>query len=260
MLIAFFAMASVVLAMAQESEIRVEVNGVNIHFNDQPPAIIGGRTLVPARAVFGALGYEVYWDGASQMVTLVGDFTIRMWIGHYNLEVVGHGLVPLDVPPQIVNGRTMIPARAVADAIGADVQWLDTQRLVTINLAARDYRNITFNNLLRFGYSFEEAQNIFEQEMFALFNEWRIEQGVAAVGQDPHFAGTSRNWAREGANIWLDFDAGRISQPQLNERLFGHTNAISAANWGRIYPLRSSMMDSFFGNMTPITAANGWLH
>ncbi|MCL2235858.1 MAG: copper amine oxidase N-terminal domain-containing protein [Defluviitaleaceae bacterium] len=256
-------MTSAAAVTAQESNIRVVVNGTNIGFDDQPPALIDGRTLVPARAVFAALGYEVYWDGGAQMVTLVGSYTVRMWINSHNLEVVGRGMITLDVPPQIVNGRTMIPARAVADAIGADVGWLPATRTVTIDLAqARNYRTITFNNLLRYGYSFEQAQNIFEQEIFALFNEWREhpDQGrLAPFAPDPQFAGTSRNWARETAGIWVDFDAGRITQPQLNDRLFGHTDTISAADWGRIYPLRSSINDSFFGNMTPVAAANRWL-
>jgi len=38
----------------------------------------------------------------------------------------------LDAPAQIINGSTMIPLRAVADAIGAEVNWDGTQRLATI--------------------------------------------------------------------------------------------------------------------------------
>jgi len=31
--------------------------------------------------------------------------------------------ITCDVPPQIINGRTMVPARYVAEALGASVQW-----------------------------------------------------------------------------------------------------------------------------------------
>ena len=38
------------------------------------------------------------------------------------LIVNGQEIKP-DVPPQIINGRTMVPVRWVAEALGANVQW-----------------------------------------------------------------------------------------------------------------------------------------
>jgi len=38
------------------------------------------------------------------------------------LYVNGQEINP-DVPPQIINGRTMVPVRWVAEALGADVHW-----------------------------------------------------------------------------------------------------------------------------------------
>ncbi|NPV92511.1 MAG: copper amine oxidase N-terminal domain-containing protein [Firmicutes bacterium] len=37
-----------------------------------------------------------------------------------------------DVPPQVINGRTMIPARALAEALGAKVEWDAAQRAVIV--------------------------------------------------------------------------------------------------------------------------------
>lgn len=41
--------------------------------------------------------------------------------------------VQTDVPPQIINGRVMIPIRAVAEAFGLDVNWDPHTRAVFIN-------------------------------------------------------------------------------------------------------------------------------
>ena len=41
-------------------------------------------------------------------------------------------MMPLDVPAQILNGRTMVPVRFVAEALGCDVEWLADERKVII--------------------------------------------------------------------------------------------------------------------------------
>lgn len=45
--------------------------------------------------------------------------------------------VQSDVPAQIINGRTMIPARALAEALGATVKWDDETRSVVVE--GKDY-------------------------------------------------------------------------------------------------------------------------
>jgi len=43
-----------------------------------------------------------------------------------------------DVPPQIINGRTMVPVRWVAEALGAEVEWNEESRNVLINTPQLD--------------------------------------------------------------------------------------------------------------------------
>ena len=45
------------------------LNGATISF-DQPPIIENGKTLVPLRAIFEALGAEVSWEPNTQTVTI----------------------------------------------------------------------------------------------------------------------------------------------------------------------------------------------
>lgn len=90
----------------QEPEITVTLNGEPIGF-DQPPMIQNGRTLVPMRAIFEAMGCDVYWDASAQEVDVWqgDDNVMTLWIDDYEMWVPD-GIVELDVPPQIINNRT----------------------------------------------------------------------------------------------------------------------------------------------------------
>ena len=112
-------------------EIKVLVNGAAVTF-DQPPIIENGRTLVPLRAIFEALGATVEWEQSTQTVTAVkDDITIILKIGDVFLTKNGERIT-LDVPAKIVGGRTLVPARAVAESFGAEVGWDQATRTVTI--------------------------------------------------------------------------------------------------------------------------------
>lgn len=54
-------------AMADD-DIKVIFNGTQMQF-DQPPIIQDGRTLVPVRAIFEAIGAEVEWNSRGQTIT-----------------------------------------------------------------------------------------------------------------------------------------------------------------------------------------------
>lgn len=53
------------------------------------------------------------------------------------LFVNGNEIYP-DVPPQIIDGRTMVPIRAVSEALGAEVNWDTDNQSVNISLEADD--------------------------------------------------------------------------------------------------------------------------
>lgn len=127
--LAFFNCPSPVLAASDE--IQVFLNGQTLTF-DQPPVILGGRTMVPMAAIFNALGSDVKWDSSTQTVTARrGDTTVVLVIGMQSALVNGHE-TPLSQAAQIIGGRTMVPLAFVAQALGADVQWDGATRTVTI--------------------------------------------------------------------------------------------------------------------------------
>ncbi len=112
-------------------EISVTLNGSKITF-DQPPIMDNDRVLVPMRKIFEALGADVYWDDAEQTaIAERGGKTIIIPIGK-NYMTVNGSRVTLDVPAQLINNRTLVPARAVSEALGCAVDWNDPAQTVII--------------------------------------------------------------------------------------------------------------------------------
>ena len=118
-------------AEGSADDINVVLDGKNLSF-DVPPQIINGRTLVPLRVIFEALGASVRWSDLTQTVTAVrGNTTVALQIGS-SILIKNGTPITLDVPAQLIDSRTMVPARAVAEAFGADVRWSDSTQTVTI--------------------------------------------------------------------------------------------------------------------------------
>lgn len=93
--------------------------------SDVAPLIVNNRTLVPIRIVTETLGGTADWNADTKVVTLnIDGKTINMQIG-VALEKYG-------VAPIIIDNRTFVPIRFVAEELGADVEWLEKEQTVVI--------------------------------------------------------------------------------------------------------------------------------
>ena len=108
----------------------VYVDNTLIEFADQNAYITDeGRTLVPARGVFEAMECVVGWNADDYTVTVTNEALkkeILLAIDDTTMKVVTDGkeeVKTIDVPAKLMNDRTMIPLRAVSEAIGCDVGW-----------------------------------------------------------------------------------------------------------------------------------------
>jgi len=110
------------LAQEQEREISVLIDGLPVAFDVQP-VIQNGRTLVPFRSIAEILNISVTWDGPKQTVSASGgNINIGLQIGN-NTAYLNNTPLVLDVPPLILNGRTLIPLRFFSEAFGCKVDW-----------------------------------------------------------------------------------------------------------------------------------------
>ena len=117
--------------MYTDGRIRVKIDSDVIGF-DTDPFLYNDRTFVPMRKIFEVLGAEVSWEDATQTVTAFkDDVVIQLTIGSQT-AFVNDEEKALDAPAQLVNSRTMIPLRFVAEALGCKVDWSDSNNLVII--------------------------------------------------------------------------------------------------------------------------------
>ena len=113
------------ICAAATEDIKVVVNGSRVNFADTEPFIENGRTLVPMRAIFEALGAEVVWNTWTRSTDTYDPMTNTSIVitADSDVMLVNGEEVQLDVPAKIVNGRTVVPVRAVAEGMTAKVEW-----------------------------------------------------------------------------------------------------------------------------------------
>ena len=112
-------------------EKRAEVNNQTVIL-DTPPMIIKGSTMVPLRFIGEAIGAELNYDNSEQKITLkLYNKTIILWINK-TTALINNDPVSLNVPPIIVNGRTLVPVRFVSENLGAKVDWDGKLQKITI--------------------------------------------------------------------------------------------------------------------------------
>lgn len=140
-----------VSAWAVPSGITVQVNGQEVPFPDAEPESKNGRTFIPVRAAFEALGAEVTWDQADKSVTAVkGDTTVVMALDSTKAEVTKDGQkqeLTMDVAPYSKGGRTYVPVRFAAEAFSCAVGWDGDEHTVMIVDVDALLGDATFENL-----------------------------------------------------------------------------------------------------------------
>lgn len=128
-----FLLCSLIVAQpSYAKDINIIIDGESLQ-TDQAPIIHKGRTMVPLRSIFEALGAEVQWYPASGLISCYRDYTyISLTVNDTHAFINGN-TVTIDAPPIIINGRTLVPVRVVSEALGANVGWNTTSCTVEIS-------------------------------------------------------------------------------------------------------------------------------
>ncbi len=127
---------------------QIDANNIDVK-----PVIVDSRTLVPVRVISEGLGASVQWNGETKAVTItLGDKIVMMNIGNYMYKVIdvlerdGEEATnvtavdkELDVAPTLINDRTFVPLRAIAEALGKIVYYNDAYKMIVIG-----YKNDVF--------------------------------------------------------------------------------------------------------------------
>lgn len=161
-------------------EIKVFLNGLEIEF-DVSPYIKNGRTMVPFRAIFEALGVDISWNGVNRTIMATNDTTqIYIEIGKAFAYVNGYK-VNLDAEAEIVEGRTFVPLRFVSENAGADVSWDGAKRAGYISYVdqVRDLGEISYFRELEFSVDRWESKE--EGKILTVYGKVNVESKILMI-------------------------------------------------------------------------------
>jgi len=178
-------LVSSVVFVVGANEYSVLVNG-SAHrvAMDAAPLIRDGRIFVPVRFLSNALGItndHVNWDDPKITLNQPGFPVVELIIGERYIVVDGQSK-QMDVAPLIENGRTMLPARFVAEALGYQVRWCLVSRSVII------WPNE------------EVVSQTKERQIFELVNAARVQHGLKPYIWDERLAAVARSHSRDMLN------------------------------------------------------------
>jgi len=92
---------------------------------DTAPEIINGKTMIPLRFFSEGFGAEVNWNDSTRTATVkLDDKTASITVGKATMTANGEEKA-LESPAVIKNGRTLVPMRDIAEALGKKVLWVD---------------------------------------------------------------------------------------------------------------------------------------
>ncbi|MBQ3038329.1 MAG: copper amine oxidase N-terminal domain-containing protein, partial [Clostridia bacterium] len=99
---------------------------------DVAPEITKDRTFVPLRSIAEGFGFDVAYDDSEKTITLTKDDTeVIFTIGEEKFIVNGEEKL-CDAAPFIKSDRTLLPLRALSEAVGKTVFWESDRKLILI--------------------------------------------------------------------------------------------------------------------------------
>ncbi|MCT4686678.1 copper amine oxidase N-terminal domain-containing protein [Vallitalea sp.] len=127
--------AMMVSTVTAETYVTVTVEGETVDFPDAQPFIdANNRTLVPIRFISEALGGQVIWDGDLQQATITYDNKVIKLVINKKEITVDDQVQVMDTQAILKDSRTYVPVRFVSEAMGANVEWDNTNYTVIITL------------------------------------------------------------------------------------------------------------------------------
>ncbi|MBS7299063.1 MAG: peptidylprolyl isomerase [Eubacteriales bacterium] len=164
--------------VSAEAEIDVLVNGEVVESDvpaktipvyDEDGNYIGDRVMLPLRAVAEKLNADVYWDGETSGITMYRKNKLYlMWLDADTAFCLG-GLslekaYVMDVPPLVVESRTLVPVRAVGEILGAKVEWVKENNSVSITADLGELEN---------NAGVAEGCNVYQRVLGAMYDEYK---------------------------------------------------------------------------------------
>ena len=146
MLICIVSLSAFTSLVSADNEITVLVNGEKLESDvpaqtlpvyDDKGEYVGDRVMLPLRAISEKLNVDVHWNSETSGITLYRKGILyAMWVGMDTAFCLNNFAVEkgyeMDVVPTIIDSRTLVPVRAFAEILGAEVNWIGETKTVDI--------------------------------------------------------------------------------------------------------------------------------
>jgi len=147
----------------------IYVDGQALSGSDQA-VLLEGRVLVPVRVLMESLGATVHWDPELRTVTVTRNTgaSMKLWLDNRLFSYSDATSVTYDVcdvAPRVIDDRTYVPLRVVAESLGISISWDDSERRVMVD-TARAVAPKPYYNLSIFGVN--DGQRITDMQDLAL--------------------------------------------------------------------------------------------
>lgn len=223
---------------AQDNQIEIHLNGEKIK-TEVAPILVNGRTMVPLRAVCEAMDCDVDWINETKEIKIKHPLTLlHMKVDSYYIKVsyarsytyvysgdtqktsARNKEIELDVPPILYQNRTMIPIRAVAEALPATVEWDGAAKRVLIqtryekngdNVIVRTFPDDAYGWVgKRYQYTFDKSKNVSNRK---LIDGNKNNSVVESIDYFYDSASNCIAWKSDGSHCQYTYDSlGRITK------------------------------------------------
>ena len=199
-----FALASPVMA----DGVKVKLGDEYINF-DVTPKLINGRTMVPLRAIFEALGATVDWNEETETVTSTRNkITVTLKINSFVMFVDGE-IVSLDSPACLVGGRTLVPVRAISEAFKLKVGWDDATQTVLIEKPVKA-TSVDVSGLTTVTEYDQNGNALYSEDSNGNWTRWEFDEN----GNSTYYEDSEGSWAK----MFYDINDNMIYYENSNGR------------------------------------------
>ena len=198
----------------------MEVNGIDAEIDPgrgTKPVVVNDRTLVPIRAIIEAFGGEVGWEQSTNSAVLTMDSdTIRLVIGSNTAYLNGKAQT-LDVVPTVINDRTMIPIRFVAEGFNLGVAWDGKTR--TVSVIRNSFEDAEYERLMKMVPAYSGQASVTVNGNKPFFEEYEI------IGGSFEFYGNLDNLGR------CDVGFASVAEDIMPTEERGSISSVTPTGW-----------------------------
>lgn len=163
-----------------QGSVQLFINGRYIQ-GDVSPRIENGRTMVPLRLVSETLGYDVKWNKAERSIQIAQagrtmDLTLNSKVAYVTEKSTKRKMI-MDVKPQIINDRSLVPLRFISENFGEKVDWDRTNHTVIVGEGYVPPKDPNRVNVDYRGKSFELKTKKVDGELLIPLNDFARAMG-----------------------------------------------------------------------------------